>query len=105
MGGAIVVEVIGRHISYEGRENALSHFCIASRCIDQGDVPIDSPSDTDRAVPQALLHDPELTPIEIRMVAALWRKSWKRSTGNPGSCSNWLTSWIVTLSQAQKSLW
>ena len=58
MGGAIVVEVIGRHISYEGRENALSHFCIASRCIDQGDVPIDSPSDTDRAVPQALLHDP-----------------------------------------------
>ena len=30
---------------------------MASRCIDQGDVPIDSQSDTDRAVPQALLHD------------------------------------------------
>jgi hypothetical protein len=30
---------------------------MASRCIDQGDVPIDSPSDTDRSVPQALLHD------------------------------------------------
>jgi hypothetical protein len=44
-------------MSYEGRENATSNFCMASRCIDQGDVPIDSQSDADRIMPQALLND------------------------------------------------